>query len=50
MPRFSPELTRLLLIRGIARGLTPLAVLWGIYDWWRIDGTCSLIFALLTLN
>jgi len=50
LTRFSPELTRCLLIRGIARGLTPLAVLWGIYDWWQINGTCSLIFTLLTIN
>lgn len=34
MPRFSPQLTRLLLIRGVARAIAPLAVLWGIYDWY----------------
>lgn len=56
MSRFAPELQRLLLIRGIARALAPLAVLWGILDWmlvdWRLYGhpKWGLIYALLTFN
>ena len=50
MARFTPELTRLLLIRGIARAITPIAILWGIFDWWLIDWMYGLIFGLVTLN
>lgn len=50
MPRFSPQLTRLLLIRGIARALAPVAVLWGIYDWYKIRPLYGLIFAALSFN
>lgn len=58
MARFSPQLTRLLLIRGIARSITPIAVLWGILDWYAFDRLAvpprfpwhALVFALLTGN
>lgn len=62
MSRFSSHLTRLLIIRGVARALAPIAVLWGIYDWYFFDclGAPSippprfpwhaLIFALLAGN
>jgi len=50
VPRFSPELTRLLLIRGVARALAPIAVLWGIYDWWTLQPRYGVIYAALTLN
>jgi len=48
--KFSPQLTKMLLIRGIARALGPIAILWGIFDWWLINPLYSLIFSLLTLN
>ncbi len=47
---FSPQLARLLLIRGICRAVLPIAVLWGIYDWWWIRPLYAIIFALLTGN
>ena len=50
MSRFSPQLTRLLVIRGIARALAPVAVLWGIYDWYWVRPLYALIFGLLTFN
>ncbi len=58
MARFSPELTRLLLIRGVARALAPIAVLWGIYDWYCFDRLAvpprfpwhALVFAVLAGN
>ena len=58
MARFSPQLTRLLVIRGIARALAPVAVLWGIYDWYLFARLAvpprfpwhALVFALLTAN
>lgn len=50
MAKFSPQLTKMLLIRGIARALGPIAILWGIFDWWLINPLYSLIFSLLTLN
>lgn len=50
MSRLSPELSRLLVIRGLARALAPIAVLWGIYDWWTIHPLYALIFALLAGN
>lgn len=48
--KLSPRLTRLLLIRGIARALAPVAVLWGIWDWWQVDWIYALIFAALSFN
>ena len=58
MPQFSVRLTRLLLIRGAARAMVPLAILWGIYDWYLFDRLAvpprfplrALVFALLTWN
>jgi len=50
VPRFSPELTRLLLIRGTARALAPIAVLWGIYDWCVIQPQYGVIYGILTFN
>lgn len=58
MAKFSPELTRLLLIRGIARSMAPIAVLWGIVDWYLFDRAAvpprfpwhALVFTLLTGN
>jgi hypothetical protein len=55
MTRLSPHLTRLLIIRGIVRALAPLAVVWGIYDWYCYDRVAipprlpwhALVFALL---
>lgn len=35
---FSPQLTRLLLIRGVVRAIiTPIFILWGICDWYVFD-------------
>jgi hypothetical protein len=51
MPRsLSPQLTRLLLVRGAVRFITPAAVVWGIYDWWLIRPLYGLIYAALTFN
>ncbi|UCD29215.1 MAG: hypothetical protein JSV03_01660 [Planctomycetota bacterium] len=50
MPKFSPKLIKLLVIRGLARVLAPIAVLWGIYDWWLIEWWYAAIFGILTLN
>ena len=50
LARFSSRLTQLLLIRGFARALAPVAVLWAIYDWWVIEPVYGIIFAVLTLN
>ncbi len=50
MGRLSPQLARLLLIRGVARALTPVAVLWGVCDWWLVRPLYAVIFAALTLN
>ncbi|MEP0843123.1 MAG: hypothetical protein HRF43_10480 [Phycisphaerae bacterium] len=58
MPQFSSRLTRLLIIRGIARALMPLAILWAVYDWYLFDRLAvpprfpwrALVFALLTGN
>lgn len=58
MPQFSPQLTKLLLIRGIARAILPIAVVWGIYDWYMFDRLAvpprfplrALVYALLTGN
>jgi hypothetical protein len=52
MPRtnFSPKLARLLFIRGVCRAILPLAVLWGIYDWYRIGPLYAIIFFALTGN
>jgi len=52
MPRtnFSPQLARLLVIRGICRAVLPLAVLWGLYDWYWIRPAWAAIFLLLTGN
>jgi hypothetical protein len=55
---FSPQLTRLLLIRGIVRAITPIFILWGILDWYAYDRIAepprfplhALIFTLLTGN
>ncbi len=46
----TPQLTRLLLIRGVARAIAPIYVLWGIYDWWTVSPTYALVFALLSFN
>jgi hypothetical protein len=50
LSKFSPQLTRLLLIRGVARALAPVAVIWGIYDWYLVRPLYALIFGLLTFN
>lgn len=50
MSKLSLELSRLLVIRGVARALAPLAVLWGIADWLLIDWRYGLIYAALTIN
>lgn len=50
MPKFTPELTRMLLIRGISRAVLPLSVLWGILDWYFVDGRYALAFAVLSIN
>jgi hypothetical protein len=58
MAQFSPQLTRLLLIRGAVRAITPIFILWGILDWYAFDRGAepprfpyrALIFALLTGN
>jgi hypothetical protein len=58
MARFSPQLTRLLLIRGLVRAFTPIAVLWGILDWYAYDRGAvpprfpwhALVFTLLAGN
>jgi len=50
MARFSPQLTRLLVIRGLARAVAPVAVLWGVYDAWLVSPTYGLVLAALTLN
>ncbi len=50
MGRRSPRLTGLLVIRGAARALAPVAVIWAIADWWRIDWRAGLGFGLLTGN
>ncbi|MHC4444610.1 MAG: hypothetical protein ACYTF1_24200 [Planctomycetota bacterium] len=50
MSKLSPKLTWLLIIRGIARAITPIAILWGLYDWWLIDPWYATTFAILTLN
>ncbi len=49
-PNFSFELYRLLLIRGIARALAPIAVLTSIVHWWLISWVHGLVFAALTIN
>ncbi len=38
------------MIRGLARSLAPIAILWAIYDWWLIGWVYGLIFGLLTIN
>jgi len=48
--RFSPKLMWLLVTRGVCRAVLPLAVLWGIADWYRVRPIYGLIFAALTLN
>jgi hypothetical protein len=48
--KLSPELNRLLIIRGLCRAVLPAAVLWGIVDWYRIRPIYGLIFGALTLN
>ena len=50
MSKFSPELTRLLVIRGVARAIPPIFVLWSLYDWYAVRPLYALIFALLTAN
>ena len=50
MSNLSPKLTWLLIIRGITRAITPIAILWGLYDWWLIDRWYAAIFGILTLN
>jgi hypothetical protein len=50
MTRFSSQLTRLLLVRGFARAITPVAVIWAIYDWYWVKPLYALIFGLLTAN
>ncbi len=47
---FSPQLARLLFIRGVCRAVLPIAVLWGIYDWYWIRPLYAIVFALLTGN
>jgi len=50
MPKYSEKLNRLLLVRGLARAVLPLAVLWGLYDWCLINWWYGVIFGALTLN
>jgi len=50
LSQLSPQLKRLLVIRGVARSLAPILVFWGIHDWWVIHPLYGIIFALLTLN
>ncbi len=47
---FSPQLTTLLVIKGICRAVLPIVVLWGIYEWYGIRPLYALIFAVLTGN
>lgn len=50
MRRFSPQLTRLLVIRGLARAMLPIAVLWGIWDWWQVGWLPAAVFTALAFN
>jgi len=50
MARFSQKLAWMLRVRVAARVVVPLAVLWGIFDWFRIAPLYGLIYALLTFN
>jgi len=47
---FSPQLARLLFIRGLCRAVPPLAVLWAMYDWYLIRPSYAAAFGVLTLN
>jgi hypothetical protein len=50
LAKFSSQLTRLLVIRGVARAIMPIFVIWGIYDWYLVRPLYALIFALLSTN
>lgn len=46
----SAKLQNLLFIRGLARQIVPLAVLWSAVDWYLVKPVCGVIFLLLTGN
>lgn len=46
----SAKLQNLLFVRGLARQIVPLAVLWSAMDWYLVKPVCGVIFLLLTGN
>jgi hypothetical protein len=46
----SVKLSWLLIIRGIARLITPIYVLWGIVDWYDVHPVAAVVFGALTFN
>ena len=47
---YSAPLKRMLIVRGVCRIMPPLAVAWGVYDWFWIRPLYSLVYAALTAN
>jgi hypothetical protein len=50
MARQSSKLKTMMLTRGVARFITPVAILWGIYDWTYVSWAGALAYGLLTIN
>jgi len=50
MPQRSEKLTKLLLLRGLARQVVPVAILWSAWDWYQVSPYYAGIFLLLTGN
>jgi len=50
MRSFSSKLTVILLTRGVARFVAPVAICWGIYDWTYVHPLYALGYGLLTFN
>ena len=46
----SAKLQNLLFVRGLARQIVPVAVLWSAMDWYLVKPVCGVIFLLLTGN
>lgn len=46
----SSKLQNLLFVRGLARQIVPLAVVWSAVDWYLVKPACGVIFLLLTGN
>lgn len=50
MAQRSRKLANLLFIRGLARQVVPVAILWSAWDWYRVNPYCAAVFLVLTGN